>query len=191
MADINSGIILTYLFDAAFWPSRHSTPESVILFRNQFDFPRSVQQASTMSAKHAQVERLIRAARFNEAAALCEHILAESSNDLKVRPLLNFVHNCAPELSQRRAHVPKAENAAITPRPKCGWGGKRPGAGRKKGDGPSKRSSSSKYVRPVPDPRELKRWADAELRELEIRKQLDRIDKLLHRHPGRAPVTQP
>jgi hypothetical protein len=132
-----------------------------------------------MSAKHAQVERLIRAARFNEAAALCNHILAESPNDLKVLPLLDFVHNCAPQLARRRAHVQNAEAPAINPPPKCGWGGKRPGAGRKQGDGPSKRSSSSKYARPIPDPRELKRWADAELREVEIRKQLDRIEKVL------------
>jgi len=55
----------------------------VIPFGNQFDFPRSVRQASTMSAEHAQVERLIRAARFNEAAAICEHILDENPKDSK------------------------------------------------------------------------------------------------------------
>jgi len=63
-------------------------------------------------------------------------------------------------------------------------GGKRPGAGRKRGDGRSKRTSSSKYVRPVPDPRELKPRADAELHEAKIIQGLDRAERIL-RHRRR------
>jgi hypothetical protein len=162
----------------------------VILFRNQFDFPRSVRQASTMSAKHAQVERLIRAARFNEAAALCDHILSHSQNDLKAQYLLHLAHRYTPGPERRTAYIPKANPPAMSLRSKCGWGGKRPGAGRKRGDGPSKRASSSKYVRPIPDPRELKRWADAELREAEVRRQLERIDEILRCRRDRALVIE-
>jgi hypothetical protein len=60
-------------------------------------------------------------------------------------------------------------------------GGERPGAGRKRGDGPSKRKTSSKYVRPIPDRRELKRRADAQLREVEVSRRLDLINKVLQR----------
>jgi hypothetical protein len=167
-------------------------PEPVIPFRNQFDFPRPVRQASTMSAEHAQVERLIRAARFNEAATLCEHILAENPNDLKILYLRALVHQHTPGLAQHRsAYEPKVGPPPSNPHPKCGWGGRRPGAGRKRGDGPSTRKTSSKYVRPIPDRHELKRRADAHLRELEIRKQLDRIYNLLQHRRDRALVIQP
>jgi hypothetical protein len=47
-------------------------------------------------------------------------------------------------------------------------------------------------IGPIPDPMELKRQAYAELREVEIRKQLDRINKLLQRCRYRAAlVIQP
>jgi hypothetical protein len=57
----------------------------------------------------------------------------------------------------------------------------RVGPHRKKDDGSSKRNSSSKYVRPIPDPRELKRRADAELHEAKIIQGLDRAERILRR----------
>jgi hypothetical protein len=55
---------------------------------------------------------------YQEAAALCEHILAERPNDLKILYLRDLMHKHALGSAHRPAYEPKVESAPTRPK----WG---------------------------------------------------------------------